>query len=178
MSDDFHEVQFPTDISYGSIGGPMFSTEVIVLASGQEKRNQNWTYPRERWDVAYGVKSKELLVTLIIIGVLSAIAIPTYRKRMEMDFAEKAEVELRTIYTAERLYWTRFSEYATMAVLVGVNYMENPNFEANKKFTYSIILAPGVPGATEFTAQAQRIVGGDVITIDEDGDIDRSGWTP
>ena len=65
MADDFHEVQFPTDISYGSIGGPMFSTEVIMLGSGHEKRNQNWTYPRERWDVAYGVKSKELLDTLI-----------------------------------------------------------------------------------------------------------------
>lgn len=60
----FHEVQFPTDIAYGSSGGPEFSTEVIQLGSGYEKRNQNWTYPRERWNVGYGVKTKTQLSTL------------------------------------------------------------------------------------------------------------------
>jgi uncharacterized protein (TIGR02217 family) len=55
---DFHEIQFPTDISYGSTGGPEFSTEVVVLSSAHEKRNINWTYPRERWQVAYGVKKQ------------------------------------------------------------------------------------------------------------------------
>lgn len=65
MAVDFHEVQFPTDISYGSAGGPEFSTEVIELGSGYERRNQNWTYPRERWNVAYGVKTTALLQLLI-----------------------------------------------------------------------------------------------------------------
>jgi uncharacterized protein (TIGR02217 family) len=65
MADDFHEVQFPTDISYGSSGGPEFSTEVIQLGSGHEKRQQNWQYPRERWNVAYGVKDESLLRLLI-----------------------------------------------------------------------------------------------------------------
>lgn len=61
----FHEVQFPTDISYASSGGPEFSTEIIELSSGHEKRNQNWTYPRERWNVAYGIKKEELLKTFL-----------------------------------------------------------------------------------------------------------------
>lgn len=60
----FHEVQFPTDISYKSIAGPEFNTEVVILGSAFEKRNINWTYPRERWQVAYGVKTKALLDTL------------------------------------------------------------------------------------------------------------------
>lgn len=60
----FHEIQFPTNISFGSAGGPEFSTEVIVLSSGHEKRNINWTYPRERWQVAYGVKTKSDLDAL------------------------------------------------------------------------------------------------------------------
>ena len=64
MSQDFHEIQFPTDISYGSTGGPEFNTEVIILGSGYEKRNINWTYPRERWQIAYGVKTAEQLQTL------------------------------------------------------------------------------------------------------------------
>ena len=61
----FHNVQFPTDISYDSAGGPEFSTEVIELGSGFEQRNQNWTYPRERWNVAYGIKSEPQLTLLI-----------------------------------------------------------------------------------------------------------------
>lgn len=61
----FHEVQFPTDISYGSSGGPEFSTTVIELSSGHERRNINWTYPRERWNVAYGVNTIEQLSALI-----------------------------------------------------------------------------------------------------------------
>lgn len=60
----FHEVQFPTDISYGSIGGPEFSTDVVRLSSGFEKRNANWTYPGERWNVAYGINTKEKLISL------------------------------------------------------------------------------------------------------------------
>lgn len=62
---DFDEVQFPTDISYGSVGGPEFSTEVVTLSSGHERRNQNWSYPRERWNVAYGVKRREDLIALV-----------------------------------------------------------------------------------------------------------------
>lgn len=61
---DFHEERFPTDISYGSTGGPEFSTEVVILSSGHEKRNINWTYPRERWQVAYGVKEQSHLDAL------------------------------------------------------------------------------------------------------------------
>lgn len=64
MADDFHEERFPTDISYGSTGGPEFSTEVVVLSSGHEKRNVNWTYPIERWQVAYGVREQSQLDAL------------------------------------------------------------------------------------------------------------------
>lgn len=61
----FHEVQFPTDISYGSAGGPEFSTEVVELGNGAEQRNINWAYSRERWNVAYGIKAQEDLDALM-----------------------------------------------------------------------------------------------------------------
>ncbi len=38
----FHEVRFPPDISYGTTGGPAFSTTVFQAASGFEQRNVNW----------------------------------------------------------------------------------------------------------------------------------------
>jgi uncharacterized protein (TIGR02217 family) len=65
MATAFDEVRFPTDISYGSEGGPEFSTDVVELGSGYETRNINWTYPRERWNVAYGVKTRAQLQSLL-----------------------------------------------------------------------------------------------------------------
>ncbi len=64
MSAGFHEIRFPTDISYDSAGGPEFSTDVVKVGSGFESRNQNWTYPLERWNVAYGVTTLERMQVL------------------------------------------------------------------------------------------------------------------
>jgi len=57
--------RFPTDISYGSDGGPSYNTTVTVVSSGHEKRNSNWTYPRHNFNVVYGVKTIDLLEILI-----------------------------------------------------------------------------------------------------------------
>lgn len=61
----FHEVSFPTDISYGSIGGPGFMTNIIELDSGKEQRVARWNQARHRYNVAYGVKSYDQLYALI-----------------------------------------------------------------------------------------------------------------
>lgn len=53
----FVETQFPPRISRGATGGPGFSTEVVVLSGGDEKRNQNWAKARGKWDVATGIKT-------------------------------------------------------------------------------------------------------------------------
>src|SRR4051812_33839942 len=58
MTTPFHEVQFPTGISYGAIGGPGFNTTILPLASGYEKRNQNWERARGEWDVAHGLRTQ------------------------------------------------------------------------------------------------------------------------
>jgi len=61
----FHEVQFPPDISYGSTGGPGFSTGVVTTSSGGEQRNQNWAQSRCKYNVTHGVKSQNQLDKLI-----------------------------------------------------------------------------------------------------------------
>jgi uncharacterized protein (TIGR02217 family) len=62
---EFVETRFPTDISYGSSGGPEYATDIVVSQSGHEQRNINWVEARARYDVAHGVKSKTQLSTLI-----------------------------------------------------------------------------------------------------------------
>lgn len=60
----FHEVSFPEDIAYGSAGGPVRRTDIIVLDSGFEERNTSWASSRHKYNVSYGVKTYDLLHTL------------------------------------------------------------------------------------------------------------------
>lgn len=61
----FAEIRFPDDISYGSSGGPEYSTDVVILHSGYEQRNINWAQARARYNVAHGVKTQQQLDALI-----------------------------------------------------------------------------------------------------------------
>jgi len=60
----FHEVRFPTDISYGSKGGPGFNTNIIETSSGAEQRVQRWDSPRHAYDVVWGIKDLEDVTTV------------------------------------------------------------------------------------------------------------------
>ncbi len=61
----FVEVCFPTDIAYGSSGGPEYSTDIVITHGGYEQRNINWSQARARYNVAHGVKTQAQLDTLI-----------------------------------------------------------------------------------------------------------------
>lgn len=52
----FADVLFPKNISYGSQGGPEFSTSIIASGSKQEQRNRNLARPTWKWNVIYGIK--------------------------------------------------------------------------------------------------------------------------
>lgn len=53
----FDEVQMPLRVGFGSAGGPGFSTEVIVIDGGYERRNQNWSQARRRYDARTGLRT-------------------------------------------------------------------------------------------------------------------------
>ncbi len=61
----FHEVRFPTGLSFGSVGGPERRTEVVTLASGHEERNSPWRQSRRRYDAGIGVRSMDDLHDLL-----------------------------------------------------------------------------------------------------------------
>lgn len=54
----FDDVQLPTDIEKGAVGGPTFKTAIVTLASGAEARNQEWARQRHTYDISYGVDNK------------------------------------------------------------------------------------------------------------------------
>jgi uncharacterized protein (TIGR02217 family) len=53
----FHEVRFPDAIAYGATGGPEYLTDIVILQSGFEQRNQSWDSARARYDVSTGIKN-------------------------------------------------------------------------------------------------------------------------
>ncbi len=62
---NFHEVRFPTDVSRGVSGGPERKTDITILASGHEQRNQRWADSRRTYNVGYGIKDIIQLYALI-----------------------------------------------------------------------------------------------------------------
>jgi uncharacterized protein (TIGR02217 family) len=65
VDDMFMYEVFPYDISYNSIGATKFSTDVIVVDSGDDQRLQKWLQPLMEYDIAYGVRTMEQLQGLI-----------------------------------------------------------------------------------------------------------------
>lgn len=57
--------RFIDSISYGSKGGPLFSTTVVTVDSGFEQRNVNWLYPKSSYDVSFGVRDRVDLYDLV-----------------------------------------------------------------------------------------------------------------
>ncbi|GGH26020.1 TIGR02217 family protein [Cribrihabitans marinus] len=62
---NFHEVRFPANLSFGSVGGPERRTDVVTLANGHEERNTPWAHSRRRYDAGLGLRSLDDIAALI-----------------------------------------------------------------------------------------------------------------
>lgn len=56
--------RFPETMSYNSSGGPQWSTHVVTLQGGAEKRNALWTYPRHLYNARYAVQKADDMETI------------------------------------------------------------------------------------------------------------------
>ena len=82
----FHEVRFPTEIAFGSSGGPERRTEVVTLASGHEERNSRWADSRRRYDAGYGVRSLDDLHAVVAFFEERRGRLHGFRWRDRIDF--------------------------------------------------------------------------------------------
>lgn len=78
--------RFPTDISYGSTGGPSYKTRIISTASGFEYRNRNWQKSRHKYNAATGIQTEDNLDDLISFFHLAAGKYNTFRFKDYKDF--------------------------------------------------------------------------------------------
>ena len=61
----FHEIQFPSSLSFGSVGGPERRTEIVTLSNGFEERNTPWAHSRRRYDAGVGLRSLNDVATIV-----------------------------------------------------------------------------------------------------------------
>ena len=61
----FHEIRFPANLSFGSVGGPERRTEVVTLSNGFEERNTPWAHSRRRYEAGAGLRNLDDIETLI-----------------------------------------------------------------------------------------------------------------
>jgi len=62
---NFHDIRFPTNLSFGSIGGPERRTEIVSLTNGFEERNTPWEHSKRSYDAGAGLRSPDDVATLI-----------------------------------------------------------------------------------------------------------------
>ena len=99
-----------------------------------------------------GFSLVELLIVVVIIGVISAIAIPALAKARRTAQAGSAIQSLRTITTAENLYERRFKLYATLADLAPEGTLDISLQNGNKSGYLFAITIP--VGGKHFSANA------------------------
>ena len=61
----FHDIRFPANLSFGSLGGPERRTEIVALANGYEERNTPWEHSRRRYDAGLGLRSLDDVAALL-----------------------------------------------------------------------------------------------------------------
>ena len=97
----FDEVRLPTKIEFGARGGPRFRTEVVVLGSGHEQRNAEWSATRAAWDVAPGIQSAADLDAIMAFWYARQGRLRGFRFKDHTDFSATGQVLIAAVAGGE-----------------------------------------------------------------------------
>jgi uncharacterized protein (TIGR02217 family) len=81
----FHDVVFPTAISFGATGGPERRNEIVALTSGRERRNARLAHSRRRYDAGTGVRSLADIHTVLAFFEARRGSLHAFRFRDPFD---------------------------------------------------------------------------------------------
>lgn len=110
----------------------------------------------------------EVMVTIAIIGIVSAIALPSYRDYVIRGRVAEAFSALATVQPNAEQFWSNNRSYASFdAPLLNVMPPNTPNF------TYA--LSGATASAYKVTATGRGPVAGFVYTIDQQGNRATTG---
>ena len=108
----------------------------------------------------------ELLVVVLIIGILSAVALPQYTKAVEKSRATEAITLLGNLANAEEIYKMSTGSYTTDLSLLDIQLPGVGSSTVSTVSTKNFVITATAASATAFTADATRANGGTPITGD------------
>lgn len=81
----FHDVLFPTAVSFGASGGPERRNEIVLMTSGRERRNLRTAHSRRTYDAGTGVKSIQDVYDILAFFEARRGSFHTFRFRDPFD---------------------------------------------------------------------------------------------
>ena len=91
MTDFIETPRFPDDLSYGSQGGPTFSTDQIQYGNGSIYRNANWSYPRMKYDVGNKARTRTQMNTIYKLFLACLGSNTGFRFKDYADFSSASD---------------------------------------------------------------------------------------
>lgn len=99
-----------------------------------------------------GASLLELSIVAVIIGVLASMGIPSFQRGLEQSRTDLAAANLRSIWSAQRLYWLETREYAPDLATLEAWELLDAAVAAQAYYTFAITSAD----ADTFVAIASR----------------------
>jgi type IV pilus assembly protein PilE len=115
---------------------------------------------------ARGFTLIELMVTLVVVAILAAIAIPTYRESVKRGNRRAAQATMMDIVNRQQQFFVANRTYATEAQL---DYGLPPEVAANYDYDIAIDAGPPPSFTVTFTAIGGQESDGD-LSINDVGD--------
>ena len=83
----------------------------------------------------------EILIVVVIIGILAAIAIPTYFKYVERGYASDAKVQMKNILENSKLYYSENDEFPEDVQIMNEEGYANVPLSTLRKWQFTIELS-------------------------------------
>ena len=127
-----------------------------------------------------GYSLVEAIVGLVMMSVLVAMGVPRFQLSLEQSRANVAGANLRSIWSAQRLYWLGYRSYAPdLATLQSANLIDPSLATSTAPYSYSVTVSGdgGSFNATATRAGTLAWSGGFTIASDGgfSGDVQQAG---
>ena len=157
--------------------GNVLGIELVAdSAAGDYERLAQYINTQDRHPhLAGGFTLIEACIAMTIICLLVTLAMPTFRLAVEQARADNACANLKTVWSAQRVYWLEYHTYTnTLGTLQGLDLLDNAvagsSSNPSAVYVYQVNSADG----TSFQVRALRNGSGTwngQLQIDQDGGV-------
>ena len=130
----FYEIRFPTNISYGSSGGPGFSTTIVGLDTGAEQRVSRWSKSKRQYDVSYGVKTFQDLQDVLEFYMSVKGAAYGFRYKDWIDFTTASDG--RSSYDVDSAYVPLYTNTTGVTIATNLSLQLTKRYNVTQDGTY------------------------------------------